>query len=81
MGDIYNSLQQHTERIAPAIRALEATKLTSAADLLDHLTTTTVAHFVTTCANSKELPEGYRECYQRGANDLSDLMATDPTAL
>jgi hypothetical protein len=79
--DVYSSIHEHNEKIGPALRALNDAKLASAAALLDHLEAISVANFVTTCANSAALTMAYREAYQLGANDLSDLMATDPTPL
>ncbi len=79
--DINHSIQQHKDRIAPALRALNDAKLTTAEEVLSHLQALSLANFVTTCANSTELPKGYRDAYQLGANVLSDLRASDPTPL
>jgi hypothetical protein len=79
--NVSHSIQQHKDEIAPALRALNDAKLASAEDLLKHLEAVSMANFVTACANSTALPKGYREAYQLGANDLSDLMASDPTPL
>ena len=79
--DVHSLIHQHKDKIGPALRALNDAKLASAAALLDHLEAISLANFVTTCANSAELAMAYREAYQLGANDLSDLMANDPTPL
>jgi hypothetical protein len=79
--DVYSSIHEHKDKIGPALRALNDAKLASAAALLDHLEAISLANFVTTCANSAALAMAYREAYQLGANDLSDLMANDPTPL
>ncbi len=79
--DVHSSIHQHKDKIGPAPRALNDAKLASAAALLNHLEAINLANFVTTCANSAELAMAYREAYQLGANDLSDLMANDPTPL
>jgi hypothetical protein len=78
---VHSSIHQHKDKIGPALRALNDAKLASGAALLDHLEAISLANFVTTCANSAELAMAYREAYQLGANDLSDLMANDPTPL
>ena len=79
--NIRHSIQDHKDTIAPALRALNDAKLTTAEEVLSHLQALSLANFVTTCANSTELPKGYREAYQLGANVLSDLRASDPTPL
>ena len=79
--NVSHSIQQHKDEIAPALRALNDAKLASAEDLLKHLEAVSMANFVTACANSTALPKGYREAYQLGTDDLSDLMASDPTPL
>jgi hypothetical protein len=79
--DVHSSIHQHKAKIGPALRALNDAKLASAAALLDHLEAISLANFVTTCANSAELAMTFREAYQLGANDLSDLGADDPTPL
>ena len=79
--DVFDSIHVYKEKIGPALRALNEAKLVSAAALLDHLEAISLANFVTTCANSAALPGAYREAYHLGSNDLSDLMATDPTPI
>jgi hypothetical protein len=49
--------------------------------LITHLEAISIANFVTACANGAELPQCYREAYQLGANDLSDILAKDPTPI
>jgi hypothetical protein len=79
--DVFDSIHAHKDKIGPALRALNDAKLASASALLDHLEAISLANFVTTCANSAALTMAYREAYQLGSNDLSDLMATDPTQI
>jgi hypothetical protein len=79
--DVFDSIHAYRDKIGQALRALNEAKLASAAALLDHLEAISLANFVTTCANSAALTVAYREAYQLGSNELSDLMATDPTPL
>ncbi|MFN9909938.1 MAG: hypothetical protein ACK56F_28120, partial [bacterium] len=49
--------------------------------MITHLEAISIANFVTACANGAELPQCYREAYQLGANDLSDILTKDPTPI
>ena len=75
------SLAEHREKIGPQLRTLGESKLQTAAALITNLEAVSLANFVNACANGEELPPVYRETYQLGANDLSDLLAKDPTPL
>jgi hypothetical protein len=79
--DPWSSLSDHRTKIAPALRALGDAKLLTATELIAHLEALSIANFVNTCANNKDIPASSREAYQLGANDLSDLLADDPTPL
>jgi hypothetical protein len=79
--DLWSSLSDHRTKISPALRALGEAKLLTTMELIAHLAALSIANFVNTCANNKDIPASYREAYQLGANDLSDLLADDPTPL
>jgi hypothetical protein len=66
--DPWSSLSDHRTKIAPALHALGDTKLLTATALIAHLELS-IANFVNTCANNKDVPAS-REAYQLGANDL-----------
>ena len=51
--DVFNSIHEHKEKIAPAIRALKDTKIASAETLIDHLEAVSLANFIKTSATSK----------------------------
>ena len=78
---VWLSLAEHRDKIGPPLRALGASRLPTASALITHLEALSIANFVTTCANGAELPQSYREAYQLGANDLSDILAKDPTPI
>ena len=78
---VWLSLAEHRDKIGPPLRALGASRLPTASALITHLEALSIANFVTTCANGAELPQSYREAYQLGANDLSDILANDPTPI
>ena len=75
--DPWSSLSEHRTKVAPSLRALGDAKLLTATALIAHLDSEalSIANFVNTCANNKDVPAAYREAYQLGANDLSDLLA------
>jgi hypothetical protein len=81
--DPWSSLSDHRTKIASALVALGATdaKLLPDTELIAYLEALIIANFVNICANNKDVPVSYREAYQLGANDLSDLLADDPTPL
>ena len=58
--NVADSLIEHIDKIAPAIRALETPKFTSAAQLLDDLQATSISNFML-CFAQSELAKGYVE--------------------